>query len=121
MAKKNKKNKRRRTDDYGNGHAHNGDSNGLDDVAGPDGIIPNGFTIDFGDDFDGPARPKKNRDDSDDDEEDSTQQAPRGGHGSQVLPFASKLPDDHSGEPLDGHEYLFLVRCVSTEVAHSVN
>lgn len=112
MGKKNKKNKRRRTDeDYPT-------ENGLDDdgVVGENGIIPNGFTIDF-DDFDDNAttarRKKKNtrnNGDDGDDDEDSTQQAPRGGYGSQVLPFANNLPDDHTGEPLDGHEYLFLVR-----------
>lgn len=116
MGKKNKKNKRRRTDE------DHPTENGLNDdgVVGENGIIPNGFTIDF-DDFDvdhaaaaTTARRKKkhtrNNDNDEDDEEDSTQQAPRGGYGSQVLPFANNLPDDHTGEPLDGHEYLFLVR-----------
>jgi hypothetical protein len=106
MGKKNKQNKRRRTDE-------------VDIVLDADGVIPNGFTIDFDDNFGGSARPKSNRNiDGDDEDEDSTQQAPRGGHGSQVLPFALQLPEDHSGEPNDGHEYLYFVRCASTDIFH---
>lgn len=37
-------------------------------------------------------------------------QAPRGGLGSQVLPVA-ELGDDFAGDPEDGSQYLFLVRC----------
>lgn len=45
-----------------------------------------------------PAAPSQERDD-----------APRGGNGSQVLPVA-ELGDDFSGQPVDGSQYLFLVR-----------
>lgn len=38
-------------------------------------------------------------------------QAPRGGNGSQVLPVA-ELDDDFAGDPEDGSQYLYLVRCV---------
>lgn len=108
MGKKNKQNKRRRTDE-------------VDIVLDANGLIPNGFTIDFDDNFGGSSRPKSSRNiaGSDEEDEDSTQQAPRGGHGSQVLPFAMKLPEDHSGEPNDGHEYLYFVRCASTDIFHS--
>lgn len=113
MGKKNKKNMRRRAEDDGR------DDND-DIIMDENGVIPNGFTIDF-DGFDDHAatssksgrrksNTRKNGMNDDDDEGDSSQQAPRGGYGSQVLPFANHLPDDHTGEPLDGHEYLFLVR-----------
>lgn len=50
--------------------------------------------------FDAPSSRERERD-----------QAPRGGLGSQVLPVA-ELDDEWEGEPGDGSEYLFLVRCV---------
>lgn len=52
-----------------------------------------GMQIDF-------APPAKSKDDD----------APRGGNGSQVLPVAD-LPHDFEGDPDDGEQYLFLVRC----------
>lgn len=112
MARKFNKNKRHRTDDYNHDAGHAMSGNGLESAAGPGGIIPNGFTIDF-DDFQDGIRPKNRyAGKGEDDVEDSTQQAPRGGLGSQVLPCALELPGDHSGEPLDGHEYLYFVRWV---------
>ena len=39
--------------------------------------------------------------------DDSDEDAPS--YGKQILPVAD-LPDDFSGEPLDGMQYLFLVR-----------
>ena len=72
------------------------------------GYVETGYSISFsdlmadiddddGDDADGVAA-----------EED---EAPRGGPGSQVLPVAKHLPEDFDGNPTDGDEYLFLVRC----------
>ena len=69
-----------------------------------DGLIPNGYTISF-DDFDDEIQIEGSDDDAADD-------APRGGYGSQVLPVALHLPQDFTGEPEDGDEYLFLVRRV---------
>lgn len=133
MAGKNKKNKKRRTDDYNTNNDSIHKENGYHDEQLEEDTyetIPNGFTINFdvddnNDGFDdrrsrrrngnnaGGRRAghrSKNEEDEDDDEVDSEQQAPRGGHGSQVLPVATSLPDDHTGIPEDGHEYLFLVR-----------
>jgi len=45
-------------------------------------------------------------------------QAPRGGLGSQVLPVA-ELGDDFAGDPEDGSQYLFLVRCAPSAVLES--
>lgn len=42
--------------------------------------------------------------------------APYGGPGSQVLPVATYLMEDWSGEPEDGEEYLFSVRSVRTPI-----
>jgi hypothetical protein len=43
--------------------------------------------------------------------ESPTAQEGRGGNNSQVLPIA-ELPLDWLGDPLDGEQYLFMVRCV---------
>jgi hypothetical protein len=113
--------KRKRNRENGNNDQHEHDEDMLLDE---NGLIPNGFTIDFDDFGDHAAegststltsRRKDGRRAGKyaargEDDEDSTHQAPRGGPGSQVLPFEANLPEDHSGDPLDGHEYLFLVR-----------
>lgn len=69
------------------------------------GFIAKGFTISFdgGDDF-------GEEDDDDDAHYGEPEHAPRGGYGSQVLPVPTMLPEDHDGNPIDGHEYLYFVR-----------
>lgn len=118
---KNRKNKRRRTGDNANDNGFTTTQNSGNGIpVGEDGLIPNGFTIDLGgNDFKKTSRRKSRFDD--DNVDDSSEQAPRGGYGSQVLPFASDLPEDHTGEPLDGHEYLFLVRWAYLSYKHLHN
>lgn len=43
------------------------------------------------------------------------EEAPRGGLGSQVLPVAD-LGEDFDGQPVDGSEYLFMVRSVGNQI-----
>jgi hypothetical protein len=50
-----------------------------------------------------PKRKAAHLDDSDDEEP---------AYGRQILPVA-KLPDSFEGEPTDGLQYLFTVRCVA--------
>ena len=136
-AKKNKLQRLRKLEKRANGGNTNGDDSPYDGGRGGEqdeddahsieldenGYIPNGFTIDFtmsdGDASFGRGRRSKGKkrklrdeDDVQEDDDDSDEELSlRGGLGSQVLPVALELPEDHDGNPLDGHEYLLLVRC----------
>lgn len=137
-ARKNKLQRLRKLEKRANdGNSNNGEDSLYDDGSeyqddahsielDENGFIPNGFTIDFtlpdGDaSFGGRSKRKKRKlrnggaaldeDNDDDDDADSDEELSlRGGLGSQVLPVALELPEDHDGNPLDGHEYLLLVR-----------
>lgn len=52
-----------------------------------------------------PSKRRHNEIDYDDDDEEESS------FGRQILPVAA-LPDDFEGEPMDGMQYLFTVRCV---------
>lgn len=97
MAKK----KRARQSDSDLTSAHYGSAIQLD----ANGHVPNGYTISF-DDFDDGQPYRRDEQEVDDGNK------YRGGPGSQVLPVALDIAEDFQGEPDNGDEYLFLVRCV---------